>query len=239
MLNVLTIGNSFSQDATRYLHAIARKQGAQIDVINLYIGGCSLERHFRNMLSGERVYGLECNGQLTGFEVSLKEALVNRDWDIVTIQQASHFSFRKDTYDPYAARLVAYIRDMAPRARIFMHQTWAYEDGSERLREVAGFETAADMLSGIKSAYALSAEQLQLDGLIPSGEMMMSLVENGIPKVHRDTFHASLGLGRYAIALLWYHIITGASVADDSFDDLDEHVDPEQLRIARECVNMF
>ena len=61
-MQVLTIGNSFSQDATRYLSQIARSAGESLTVINLYIGGCSLERHYRNMKSGEDVYWLEHNG---------------------------------------------------------------------------------------------------------------------------------------------------------------------------------
>ena len=99
-MNILAIGNSFSQDATRYLHRIARSDGFDLKVTNLYIGGCSLERHFRNMLSEDKAYGLESNGEITGFFVSLKEALLNRNWDYITIQQASHFSPDYNTYHP-------------------------------------------------------------------------------------------------------------------------------------------
>ena len=77
-MKILAIGNSFSQDATRYLYGIARADGVNLEVVNLYIGGCSLERHYRNMLSAERAYGLEINGHKTGFFVSLDEALANR-----------------------------------------------------------------------------------------------------------------------------------------------------------------
>ena len=75
-MNVLAIGNSFSEDATRYLHAVARADGTKLKVANLYIGGCTLEGHYRNMLSEQRAYELQYNGQGTGFAVSLKEALV-------------------------------------------------------------------------------------------------------------------------------------------------------------------
>ena len=39
MKKILCIGNSFSQDATRYLEAIA---DGELFVRNCYIGGCSL-----------------------------------------------------------------------------------------------------------------------------------------------------------------------------------------------------
>ncbi|MGN1128615.1 MAG: DUF4886 domain-containing protein, partial [Candidatus Flemingiibacterium sp.] len=45
MLKVLSIGNSFSQDAQRWLHDIAAADGVELLAKNLYIGGCSLERH--------------------------------------------------------------------------------------------------------------------------------------------------------------------------------------------------
>ena len=38
-MNILTIGNSFSDDATRYLHQIARKDGVDLQVANVSIGG--------------------------------------------------------------------------------------------------------------------------------------------------------------------------------------------------------
>ena len=114
-MQILAIGNSFSSDATRYLHRIARKAGDKLTVVNLYIGGCSLERHFRNMLTEERAYDLQINGESSGFRVSLKEALLNRAWDVVTMQQASPSSPQYDTYQPYLNELSAYVRRLAPR----------------------------------------------------------------------------------------------------------------------------
>ena len=75
-MNILTIGNSFSQDAQRYLHQIARADGIDITCFNLYIPGCPLSRHYQNMHSEDREYWLEMNGQSTGFNISLKEACV-------------------------------------------------------------------------------------------------------------------------------------------------------------------
>ena len=91
-MDILSIGNSFSQDAQRYLHQIAGADGMVLNCCNLYIGGCSLSTHHRNMLSQDKAYALEMNGVSTGFKVSLDEALLNRDWDIITVQQVSQES---------------------------------------------------------------------------------------------------------------------------------------------------
>ena len=219
-MNILTIGNSFSEDSTRYLHRIARADEVNLQVANIHIGGCTLERHYRNMLSEEMAYELQYNGERTYFFVSMKEALLNRCWDVVTLQQASPSSFQQETYTPYLEELVKYVRTHAPKAKIYIHQTWAYEAGSDRLLNMAKFETPEDMLSDIVKAYDKAAQTIGADGIIRSGELFAKLLQNGIARIHRDTFHASYGLGRYALGLLWYRTLCGRDVLDNSFADL-------------------
>lgn len=228
-MEILAIGNSFSQDATRYLHRIARAAGVSLNITNLYIGGCSLERHYRNMLSGERAYMLECNGEKTGFPVSLEEALYNRKWDVVTIQQVSSQSIDPETFKPYIFTLSDMIREYAPKAKLLLHETWFYEKESYRLTQELGFPSETTMLEKIQAAYRQIAAEIGADGVIPSGTLFGKLREAGIEKLHRDTFHASYGLGRYALGLLWYRCLTGNTVSDNAFADPDEPITPEEI----------
>ena len=150
-MNVLSIGNSFSEDAQRYIHNIARSAGEVVNTYNLYIGGCPLERHFRNMMSDERKYEICVNGHHTYFYSSISEALLSCDWDVVTLQQASGFSGSYESYQPYLERLVEYVKELCPKAKIAIHQTWAYEDGSDLLKNL-GYKTRAEMLLMCRSA---------------------------------------------------------------------------------------
>ena len=236
-MNVLSIGNSFSQDAQRYLHQIARADGVKLTCVNLYIGGCSFARHYRNMLSEKSEYSLEVNGSNTGFCVSLKDALLNRDWDVITVQQVSYQSVNYATYQPYMDALVEYVRRHAPKAKIVVHQTWAYEQGSKRLNEELGYSDYKQMLCDVTNAYQTAAQRIGADAMIPAGEVFDAMLENGIEKIHRDTFHASLGLGRYALGLIWYRILTGNDVTNNPFNDFDEEVPAEQIAIAKKCVS--
>lgn len=236
-MNILSIGNSYSQDAQRYLHEIAKADGFTLDTFNLYIPGCSLSRHFRNMLTQEQAYMLEMNGVSTGFKVSLDQALLNRNWDVVTVQQASHESADYRYYQPYLSRLVAYIKDRVPNAKIALHQTWAYEQGSDKLKTRMGYADQADMFLALKAAYDRAAADISPDLVIPSGALFQSLLAEGIEKVHRDTFHASLGLGRYALGLLWYRLLSGRSVEANSFQEFDEDVSSAQMAIVKDCVD--
>lgn len=236
-MNVLSIGNSFSQDAQRYLHRIASADGVVLNTFNLYIGGCSLSRHYRNMLSEDEAYTLEMNGVSTGFPMSLKKALLNRDWDVVTIQQVSSEAPYYSSYQPYLNKLVEYIRLCAPCAKIAIHQTWAYEQGSQRLNVELGYADHTDMFRDIEVSYKKASEEIKADIIIPSGEVFQKLIASGIEKIHRDTFHASFGIGRYALGLLWYKVLTGKSVAENTFCDFDEEISDSDTAIVKRCVD--
>ena len=62
-MRVLCIGNSFSQDATRFLHQLSDGANLDLTCVNLYIGGCSLKRHWDEYTSGNESYSYEYNGE--------------------------------------------------------------------------------------------------------------------------------------------------------------------------------
>ena len=237
-MRVLAIANSFGVDANRYLNQIARSAGMKINVSTLFVGYCTLKMHYQNMVEDKREYDLFFNGIRTGFKTSLSEALSTGKWDVITLQQASFDAHKPETYFPYAKELYDYIRSYQPDAKVLIHQTWAYESGSEKLADV-GYETAEAMFADMEKAYQKCHDELGTDGIIPSGKLMLMLQAKGIRKVYRDSFHASLGIGRYALALLWFRMLTGQSVADIAYSDFDEDVFREEIRIVKEIVSNF
>ena len=235
-MNVLCIGNSFSVDATRYLHGIARADGKDINITDLYIGGCSLDMHYRNMLSDEPAYRLDINGTPTVFTVSLREALMSQPWDYVTIQQVSHLAPRYETYQPYLDALCEFVRECSPLVKLAIHQTWEYEEGSSRLTEELKYKHGEDMFADIEASYKKAAEDVRAELVIPSGAVFRELARAGVGPIHRDTFHAAYGIGRYALGLIWYRALTGADVTENSFCDFDEEIPPETVKKIKECV---
>jgi hypothetical protein len=235
-MRILTIGNSFSEDATRYLHQIAKAQGKNLEVVNLVIGGCSLEMHYRNMLGNAKSYMLFFNGEFTGFYTTMEEALLSRTFDAISLQQCSHFAGVKETYSPYLSELIDYLRTYQPKAKIYFHQTWGYEDGCSRLSELTAFSSMEEMTIAVRDTVSAALEEEDLDGAIPSGEMMLALTKLGIEKIHRDTFHADCGIGRYALGLLWFRVLTGESVTENTFRDLDVPAKEEDFAIVKAYV---
>ena len=237
MLKILCIGNSFSDDATRYLYPIADAAGVPLKLYNLYIGGCSLAHHYRLMRSGAADYAFRFNSMDTGLNISMQQALAADDWDVVTLQQASHFSHKYDTYQPYLNELAAYVRSFVPKAGLWIHQTWAYEQGSQRLTQELGYADQADMFRDVKAAYAQGAQEIRAAGILPSGEMMQALLSAGVFPVHRDTFHAGYGLPRYALATVWFELLTQNSIVGNPMRKLDVPSDKPSIPLAQQLAH--
>ena len=208
-MNILTIGNSFSQDATRYLHQVS---GETLYVRNLYIGGCSLETHVNNIKAEAVAYEYQKNGRLMRM-ISINEAIKKKKWDIVTIQQVSHFSGIYETYEPHLGFLVSYIKEMCPNAKIMFHRTWAYSTKSEHGGFVSYERNQEKMYNAIIEASTRALAPYGIE-VIPNGEavqMARALPEfnEDVRDITRDGFHMSLDYGRYLTALVMYKYFTG------------------------------
>lgn len=236
-MKILSIGNSFSQDAQRYLYGIARADGVFMKTVNLYIGGCSLSRHYRNLLDeSKKPYSFEINGITnTGLSVSMKEALLSDEWDYITVQQQSLASCDFETFIPYIDTLCEYIRLYCPKAKIILLRTWGYKEGSLKL-ENAGYETNADMLEDIRKSYMQAEERTGANFTVPLGDAVALAVKKGASDIYRDEFHMSLGFGRYLLGLVLYGRLTGRPIKNIPFRDLDKPISDEDLLLAKDIA---
>lgn len=236
MIKILSIGNSFSQDAQRYLHRISLAAETPVKAVNLYIGGCSLRQHYFNILENANQYRFEFNGENTGISVTVKQALMSDEWDYVTIQQASLDSAHWETYQPYLTELAAYVRRYAPQAKLLIHQTWAYDKENHARLEKAGFQTSKEMYEAIRKTYKKAADEIGADGMIPSGYAVNLVIQNGISCPYRDGFHLSIGAGRYLVGLLWFCYLTGKTPNGIPQISLDQPVTDEEYDIICKTV---
>lgn len=207
--NILAIGNSFSEDATHYLHQLASAAGIETKVVNLYIGGCSLEQHWSNIEKEEKGYLYQLNGVSTGRYVCINEVLTEEPWDFIVTQQASHDSGWMDTYEPFLGWIVDYLKTRVPTAQILLQETWAYEIDSKHDKFARYQRRQETMYQKLKNCYTQKAQQYELP-LIPCGDVIQELrklpvfdVAHGGESLCRDGFHMSFGYGRYALACTW------------------------------------
>ena len=225
MLRVLSIGNSFSQDAQHYLTALGAHEGRDIRTVNLYYAGCSLKKHYEFYLADEAAYNYEVNGRTNyNSSVKLKDVLKSEKWDVITLQESSYASCTGNNNQPYLNNMVAVVRQYAPQAKLYLHQTWAYADSYSGHNSATGNSMQAMWLN-VEANYNIMSAETGLP-LIRSGEAMFNAQQamNARGKgesIQRDGSHADKAWGRYLLALVWYKTITGDTPSNtfDAFDD--------------------
>lgn len=243
-MKLLAVGNSFSQDACTFLHQTAQAQGLELEVTNLYIGGCPLETHYQNLLSGNADYQCQQNGHFDGRMISLPEALAMEPWDVIVTQQASPFSGWMDSYEPFLTELLSAFRQACPSARLFLHETWAFEHDSDHSAFFRYHRNQAEMYDRLRYCYRTMARAHGVS-LIPSGDVIQRVrtkapfrVQSGGRSLCRDGFHMSLSYGRYLLACVWVGKLFGVSVAENPFvPDGDESVEAELLALLRRTAD--
>jgi len=235
-VKVLSIGNSFSQDAHKYLHKLAASNGLEINTVNLYIGGCTLEQHWQSITADRAEYDLEYDGGEAVGKISIQQALISDHYDIVTLQQASHLSGIQESYDPYITNLAAFVRKYQPLAKLYFHQTWTYEKFTEPspygnyYRQVfANYDFDQEkMYQQLTDCACVAAVQINAK-LIPVGTLIHKLRETtpefsqntGGRPLSRDGYHLSLDYGRFAAAAMWLYKLTGVLPKAGPFEDFD------------------
>ena len=90
-IKVLAIGNSFSQDAVeQYLHELGEAEGITMIIGNMFIGGCSLERHVQNIRNNAPAYAyrkVEKDGEKTETRsMTIEKALADEKWDYISVK---------------------------------------------------------------------------------------------------------------------------------------------------------
>lgn len=172
-VRLLTIGNSFADNALAYLPQIVEASGNELIVGKANIGGGTLKQHWEAVEKHEADPD-DPAGRIYERKFSLEDQLTVDAWDYVTLQQASWLSHDLGTFHPYIEQLYDYVRGHAPQAKILIHQTWAYRADDPRFApDDAGTvkDTPQRMYEQVRQAYHTIAEALSLD-ILPSGDAM-------------------------------------------------------------------
>lgn len=243
-MRILAVGNSFSQDATTFLHQTAANQGIDLTVVNLYMGGCSLETHWKNLETGACAYEYQLNGTPVDRLVSLNDTLRDGNWDAIITQQASHDSGWLDTYEPFLSHLVEAFHRASPNARLMLQETWAYEIGSQHEAFPRYHRDQLEMFERLQSNYYAMARKHHME-LIPCGDIVQKArslppfhVQTGGRSLCRDGFHMSFGYGRYMLACAWARALCGIDTVRNTYVPVsEEEVSPELLDMIRKTVD--
>lgn len=270
---ILMIGNSFSVCVLKETPAVCADLGVKADIVSLYIGGCSMSKHVDNIDNPDRKpytvawhYDSLSNqkdvpfaGLLGGAKrdhANIPEMLKADKWDVVTIQQASHESWRKETYAGCGDRLVETIRKLAPQAEIVVQETWSYTPWDKRLAKWGIDQNG--MYDRLHAAYGSFASRHGLR-IIPTGTAVQAYrkelpveysdgsnggdvcgtdkfkILNGRYVPDGDVFHLN-PRGHFLQALVWTAELFDVDVAKGAYVPaaLSDH--PERARLMREIA---
>lgn len=244
-LRILAIGNSFSRDAVEQnLHELAKADGDTAIIGNLFIGGCSLERHSGNIRDDKHDYvyrKIGADGKMKEKKnASIAEALKDDQWDYVSLQQASAFSGMFEKYEPYLPGIIKYVKDNAPKkSKIILHQTWAYQQGAAN----TGFRNydrdQMKMYRAIVDANRRAAKYCKIKTIVPSGTAVQNARTSFIgDNMNRDGYHLDLSHGRFTAACAWYEKLFGKDVTRNTWapKGMNQDIAGVAKRAAHEAV---
>lgn len=225
IIKILAIGNSFSQDAIEtYLHELAAAAGIPVIIGNLYIGGASLELHWKNASNDLAAYdyrkiGLD-NVKSNRSNTSIADALADENWDYISFQQASPFSGQYSTYEASLPLLFNYVKERAsnPNVNYILHQTWAYAQNSTHEGFANYNRDQLTMYNAIQDATRRAKKLVDIDLLIPAGTAIQNGRNTAIgDNFTRDGYHLDLTIGRYTAACTWFEALFGKSVIGNPY----------------------
>ena len=220
-LKVLAIGNSFSNNTTRYLYDIAKAEGVENIVLGrLYIGGCSLQKHMNcannNLMS--YTYYKNTTGTWDKMEnVNMLYGIQDEEWDIITMQQSSGNSGLPDSYDPYLDQLIEYVNTNKtnPDAKLVWHMTWAYQ-GDSTHNDFAKYANSQDTMYKciIEANKQKTVDHPAFSALIPVGTAVQNVRTSYIgDTLTSDGFHLN-NMGEFIGGYVWYATFVGKTLEE-------------------------
>jgi hypothetical protein len=222
VIRVLAIGNSFSQDAVeQYLYELAHAQGDSLVIGNAYIGGCSIDRHYTNLVKDSALYAywkIVGGVRSERRKWTLKKILRDEQWDIISLQQASQLTGDPESFRnlPLLKRLVqSYTTNF--HVEFVWHMTWAYAEDFKSPLFYPYDNNQRKMYSYIVSTMLTVMPTISYPRIIPTGTAIQLVRLRMGDILNRDGMHLSYTLGRYTAACTWCEFLTGRIVDGNSY----------------------
>ena len=259
-LKILAFGNSYSNDAYAWFYKILKSAGYDEVVLgHISNGGCNINNHWSNVDEDpENDYNASChinnNGTSREYvksdDLSLRDAykltIKEHKWDYIIIQHGPNHVEKRETYS-HLRDLLDFIKDNLTytESKFIYHMVWKYNDTVEGGSTAKFYDDIIDITKNIV------LKNNEFVGVIPAATMRQNIMTSHLTDkdISRDYGHMSLGLGRYALGLLWYCYLTGGSVGDVKFvphiDDLNpdllerftfDEVKEENMLIVKEAI---
>ena len=254
VMNILMVGNSFSFYFCDELYGMLKAAGIKACVYNLYYSGCKLEQHWNWWKSRTANYDMiihDDSGKSKVAGVDLEYALMQQNWDVITLQEGSAKMRRGDPAtelaisSPYRQDLYGLFAQQHPKAKLYWHHTWAYEAGCVKDDYVVDV-TEQKAYHERQRTYAIGVCKDNGVTRIPSGDAWQIVREGGYDKLcarlgkgnnhEGDGSHdGDLGGGQFLNASVWFETLTGLSCLENTYRP-DYTYNGEQFPLSEDFV---
>lgn len=211
VFSLLTVGNSFSDDAMEYVYKIAESVGVKkIYLGNLYFGSCRIDMHYKFWTQNKAVYDYRVNenGECVTSPGSVwTDAVDSFDWDYICFQQSAQSVQTDKSKYKNLADLMKMAKEHCPNSKLIYHMPWPnphsnYGNDTEKM-----YEDCMKALDTVIDKYGFY-------DVITTGTAIQNLRTSYIEydKTVRDGWHLSYGVGRFTAGLAFFTQLTGISV---------------------------
>lgn len=241
-MKILSVGNSFAKDTMYYAADIAKSAGiCDFKFAFLYIGGCSINRHYRNAVENIAGYVYHVNegdGWQTTEQYSIEDALRDEHWDIISIQHGTGDKSRYTSPESYnkLLPLIQYIKShLSYDVKIAFNMAWVADSESTH-HEIVSYGGDQQLMYEKLTELTRSriASLPEVDIVLPTGTTIQNMRAYIPRKLTRDGFHLSFNLGRYAAGLTFLRAL--CQVAPERVTWVPEGVTLKEQEIAGRAV---
>ena len=216
-MKVLATGHSNIATSVTYLTYIAKDLGTDMLVGLLWRGDATFGTYVSLHSSPNCFWfgksNLSTFGDITVSKQTVDDHLAEEDWDIITINQGHLFKGYNSKND--LPKFINIIRSKCPDTPIYNNISLAFMDGCTNAQFLADWQGDTDAMyrDVIEDVKENIAPNENIAGMIPTGTLIKSLTTSK----YKDSIYAAdrihLGTyGAYAAGILWYAVLTGASV---------------------------
>lgn len=203
-LRVFIMGNSYTLDVTAYLEDLIRAANINLDQLGIYAGifnGGQLADWVSRYNYGSDVTLQKMAGNIIMNETGSVKELLNQEWDLIVLLQASNVSYDWSTFEKSLPELLSIIHEncINKDVKIAYQIPWGHTE-----------DTAPQELAGNIECTQKLMEEFEITDIIPIGTAVQNARNTSLNTplyLTRDNWHLCMGVGRYLAACTFFESV--------------------------------
>jgi hypothetical protein len=203
-LRVFIMGNSYTLDVAAYLEDLIRAANINLDQLGIYAGifnGGQLADWVSRYNYGSDVTLQKMAGNIIMNEKGSVKELLNQEWDLIVLLQASNVSYDWSTFEKSLPELLSIIHEncINKDVKIAYQIPWGHTE-----------DTAPQELAGNIECTQKLMEEYEITDIIPIGTTVQNARNTSLNTplyLTRDNWHLCMGVGRYLAACTFFESV--------------------------------